>query len=194
MSAIRHVPVDHRCRLGEMARLMVVLAQDDPPASLPADRARLTEIENRIAQGIFNLDDWWELEHMSAPSGLNCPHCGSALFELNDPRILRFRCRAGHAFSALSLLSGQAEARETRFSSIFATLADEATLARRLLGLAGYGDDAVLAAAIDARLALLQREAAQVCEWLQGMAGLVEPDPGRDVLGERVSTAIPESS
>jgi len=64
------------------------------------------EIENRTAQGIFQVDDWWALEHMSIPSGLNCPDCRSALYELKDRRVVRYYCRSGHAFSAQSLLSG----------------------------------------------------------------------------------------
>jgi two-component system chemotaxis response regulator CheB len=108
-SAIRHKAVDHVCKLAEMGSLFVELANDDPSAEQPSNIGRLMEIENRIAEGIFSVDDWWGLEQMSIPSGLNCPNCHSALYELNDKRVLRFRCRSGHAFSAESLLSGQAD-------------------------------------------------------------------------------------
>ncbi len=112
LSAIRHMKVDRICTLDEMARLFVVLANDAPPREPAESLQALMEIENRIAEGIFNVEDWWSLERMSVPSGLNCPNCRSALYELKEPRVLRYRCRSGHAFSAQSLLSGQADARE----------------------------------------------------------------------------------
>jgi two-component system chemotaxis response regulator CheB len=118
-SALRHVDVDHCCKLAEMARPFVMLAKDDSAPDELQGLTKLIEIENHIAEGIFSVDDWWGLEQMSAPSGLNCPNRRSALYELNDKRVLRFRCGSGHAFSAESLLSGQADARETHFSSIF---------------------------------------------------------------------------
>jgi two-component system chemotaxis response regulator CheB len=135
------------------------------------------DIENRIAEGIFNIDDWWGLEQMSTPSGLNCPNCHSALYELNDKRVLRFRCRSGHAFSAQSLLSGQANARETGLSSIFGALIEEATLAKRMLKDRKYREDSNLADGLGSRIETLEREAGHVCEWLRSMTGLVEPEP-----------------
>ncbi len=132
MSAIRHVNVDKVCTLVEMAELFVLLANDDPPQGSEQSAQDLMMIENRIAEGIFNVEDWWALEQISSPSGLNCPSCKSALYELKDQRVLRFRCRSGHAFSAQSLLSGQADAREAHLSSLFGALIEEATLAKRL--------------------------------------------------------------
>jgi two-component system, chemotaxis family, protein-glutamate methylesterase/glutaminase len=92
LSAIRHVTIDYCCNLADMAALLIKLANDDLEQSAPADLDKLIEIENRIAEGIFSVDDWWGLEQMSVPSGLNCPDCRSALYELNDNRVLRFRC------------------------------------------------------------------------------------------------------
>jgi two-component system chemotaxis response regulator CheB len=132
MSALRHVPIDYRCKIAEMASVLNMLANDDP-AGQPADSLEaLSETENRIADGIFNVEDWWQVEQMSTPSGFNCPTCRSALYEIKDPRVLRFRCRSGHAFSALSLISGQADARENLMSAIFGTLIEEVALSKRL--------------------------------------------------------------
>jgi two-component system, chemotaxis family, protein-glutamate methylesterase/glutaminase len=82
LSAIRHIKVDKVCKLDEMARLFVELANDAPPPKPDTSLEKLMEIENRIAEGIFNVEDWWTLEQMSIPSGLNCPNCRSALYEL----------------------------------------------------------------------------------------------------------------
>ncbi|MCA1492197.1 chemotaxis protein CheB [Ensifer sp. NBAIM29] len=174
LSAIRHVSVDRVCTLDEMARLFVELANDAPP---PDDQTlqRLMQIENRIAGGIFRVEDWWELERMSTPSGLNCPYCHSALYELKDHRVLRYRCRSGHAYSAESLLSGQADTREALLSSLFGALIEEATLAKRLRHEPTFSGDA--SEGLDERISSLDREANQVSEWLHLMVGLVEPEP-----------------
>ncbi len=177
LSAIRHVHVDKVCTLDDMARLFVMLANDDPPAEADDSLQKLMEIENRIAEGIFKVDDWWALEQMSMPSGLNCPSCRSALYELKDQRVLRYRCRSGHAFSAQALLSGQADAREAYLSSLFGALIEEATLAKRLRNEPLFAEDLHTAEELANRVDDLDRQANQVTEWLHAMSGLVEPEP-----------------
>lgn len=181
LSALRHVSIDHRCKLADMAILLTELAKDDPDEVELEPVAALMETENRIADGIFNVADWWHLERMSTPSGLNCPTCRSALYELNDRRVLRFRCRSGHAFSALSLLSGQVDARENLMSSIFGVLIEEITLSRQLLDHPEYTSNPQVAGGLPARLSSLEKEAAQICDWLHALTGLVEAEPGVSV-------------
>ena len=45
-------------------------------------------------------------------SPLTCPECHGALTEISDQGFLRFRCHTGHAYSAESLRSSQADAWE----------------------------------------------------------------------------------
>jgi two-component system chemotaxis response regulator CheB len=180
LSAIRHMKVDKVCTLDEMARLFVELANDDPPPESREPLQDLLEIENRIAEGIFKVDDWWALEQLSIPSGLNCPACRSALYELRDQRALRYRCRSGHGFSAQSLLSGQADARESQLSSLFGALIEEATLAKRLRSEPLFAEDAFTAESLASRAGDLHRQADQISEWLHAMTGLVEPEPHWD--------------
>lgn len=177
LSALRHVKVDHTCKLADMAKLLSELAADPPPEPLPDRMNALIEIENRIAEGIFKMEDWWELEQMSVPSGLNCPLCRSALYELTGQPFLRFRCRSGHSFSALTLLSCQVDARENQFSSIFGALTEEITLSKRLMADTVYGGEPHITGGLAARVSSLENEAAQICEWLHTMRGLVEPEP-----------------
>ena len=179
-SALQFAPVDHCCKLRDMAALFADLASDDPAASALPTPSRLTQIEDRIADGIFKVEDWWALEQMSIPSGLNCPDCRSALYEIKDAYLLRFRCRSGHAYSAQSLLSGQADSRETHLASIFGALIEEATLAKRVRGQLDSQAHHRLTRALEERVRSLEGEADQVCGWLHEMAGLVEPEPSSD--------------
>lgn len=157
-SALRHVQVDHRLRIADIARLLVELARDDPSDPPPEGDDGLLAIENRIASGIFNVEDWWGLEQRSVVSGLNCPHCRSALYEIRDSRVLRFRCRSGHAYSAHSLLSAQADGHELQLSTLFGLAIEEATLARPMSGLSESLEDATIGAHLRSRIEMLRCE------------------------------------
>ena len=171
-SALRHVQVDHCLPVAGIAETLVELARDAPSGVAAADRA-VAAIEHRIACGTFGAEDWLALEERSLASGFNCPDCRSALYEIRDARLLRFRCRSGHAWSSLSLLAAQAEAHETQLSFLFGVAMEEAALARRLAAASEAGDDPEFAAGLRARLAFLQRQTQQLSEWLHGMDAAV---------------------
>jgi hypothetical protein len=87
--------------------------------------------------------------------------------QLPDSRILRFRCRAGHAFSAHSLLIAQAEAREVQLSALFGALTEESNLAKRLRTDPGYTDDRDFMSELVRRISAIENQAAQVNDWLR---------------------------
>lgn len=176
-SALRHVPVDHCLPLAGIAQKLVELARDDPSPEDAAPDRELMLIEHRIASGVFSAMDWWGLEQRSIASGLNCPECRSALYEIRDPRFLRFRCRSGHAYSARGLLSAQRDAHETQLSTLFGITAEEAMLAKRLNAASGSTEDPQLAALLRARIELLDREADQIANWLYSSSDAIPP-PG----------------
>lgn len=164
-SALRHVQVDHCLPVAGIADVLVKLACDAPSGSAAEDRT-LTAIEHRIASGIFGIEDWLALEQRSVASGFNCPDCRSALYEIRDPRLQRFRCRSGHAWSPLSLLDAQAEAHESQLSFLFGLAMEEVALARRVGAAPEAREDPAFAAQLRARMDVLQREGEQVAGWL----------------------------
>ena len=179
LSAMRHIRVDHCCRLEAIGPLLAELVAMPPPGD-PPNTTTMLEIEGRIAAGDFRVEDWWQLESLSSPSGLNCPDCRSALYELGDRRVLRFRCRAGHAYSAESLASGQSEARYNLLSTLFGALMEEATILRRLAEATDYASTPTVSTSRRDEAQRLQTQTVQVCDWLRSMAGLVEPEFGKD--------------
>ena len=162
-SALRHVVVDHCATVSDIARLMVILAEDAPGADpgVPA----LLELEGRLADAPTDAAAWALLEQRCRPAGLECPDCRSALYQLGDARLSRFRCRTGHAFGVLSLLSAQAEERERLLSSARGVLLEEAALARRVAGERADAD-APLAASLQQRAQRLEQQALVVAGWL----------------------------
>lgn len=183
LSALRHVDVDHRRNLRAMAPLLVELSSDPWPEREHDMTEKAMKAEVNIAAGAPLADAWREFEKSGTPSGLNCPDCRSALYELADKRLLRFRCRAGHGFTGRSLLHGQTEARENLLSSMFGALIEEAALSERLAQDEGAGTGADRAAdvapgrtALNQHAARLHDHAGRIVAWL-GEGRL--PDPGR---------------
>lgn len=173
-SALRHVAVDQCLPIAGLARELVRLARDDPGTAPAAADPALWRIEHRIACGILRSEDWGELLRYSAASALTCPECRGVLHEIRDPRLLRFRCRPGHAWAALSLAQAQAEAHEAQLSALLDLVLEEGSLAERLGATGEAGDDAGLAAVLAARRDLLQRQGERIAAWLHG-AGSAPP-------------------
>src|SRR5207244_4023289 len=65
-------------------------------------------------------------------SVFSCPECGGALWQMDDDKLVRFRCHVGHAYYAEQLMAGQAEALEAALWTAVRTFRDRATLSRQL--------------------------------------------------------------
>jgi two-component system chemotaxis response regulator CheB len=79
------------------------------------------------------------------PSGFTCPDCGGALWELEDDRILRYRCHVGHAFNGKSLQNRSDEEMERALWTALRSLEESAALRRRMAERAQAGRLAGLA-------------------------------------------------
>jgi two-component system chemotaxis response regulator CheB len=62
----------------------------------------------------------------------SCPACGGVLWELEDPDLLRFRCRVGHAYTADGVVDGQTETVETALWMALRALQERSQLSERL--------------------------------------------------------------
>lgn len=67
---------------------------------------------------------------LGTPSTLCCPSCNGTLWEVEDGGEVRYRCRTGHAFGALSLNAAQNEAVENAVIIALRTLDERADLYR----------------------------------------------------------------
>jgi two-component system chemotaxis response regulator CheB len=117
------------------------------------------------------------LAAIGTPSSLTCPECHGPLWEMNDRSLVRFRCRTGHAFTAESMLSGQAEAVEDALWLAINTLEERALVSDRLAADARNRQHSLMAA----RFAENAQEARQQAEIIRrvvlqtaGAAGIDE--------------------
>jgi two-component system chemotaxis response regulator CheB len=99
------------------------------------------------------------IQKIGKVSTLTCPECHGALWEINDPHVLRFRCHVGHAYSAESLLSGQDTSLELALWSALRALEEKLLLAQRTLERARASNLGKAAAVLERRAAEAEHQA-----------------------------------
>lgn len=127
-SAIENVDVDYILKVTDICKTLTRLASEPVLESKPLTPQ--LDMEANIAQ--FDLDTMQDTQRPGTPSGFACPECSGALWELHDGKLIRFRCRTGHAYSINSLLAEQTDALEVALWSALRALEEKATLTERM--------------------------------------------------------------
>jgi two-component system chemotaxis response regulator CheB len=112
---------------------------------------------------------------LGKPSGLGCPECSGALWEVEDGRLIRYRCRVGHAFAPETLSAKQLESLEDALWVAVRVLEEQAALASRLAKRAAHSGHPSAAERFAEREANARQRAAAVRELLTGERGLNWP-------------------
>src|ERR1700757_1738275 len=72
-------------------------------------------------------------ESNGKPSVFACPECSGVLWELKEERLLRYRCRVGHSYTADSLKSELDESAERALWAAMRSLEEKAAMTRRMM-------------------------------------------------------------
>lgn len=101
---------DYVLPLAGVAHRLVELTGRGPPA-MSVDNAR----RRRAAERVIAEQRTWraggglcaDLSRIAMPTAFACPECNGTLWRVDRTRLLRYRCRAGHAYTASSLVRGR---------------------------------------------------------------------------------------
>jgi two-component system chemotaxis response regulator CheB len=127
-SALAHVDVDHVLPVAGMGGLLGKLVRE-PAAStpeIPLDIRLEAAIAAQELTGM-KVDDM-----LGRPSRFTCPECHGALWEIEDGSLLRYRCHAGHAFTADAVAGAQGEEVDRLLDTLLRAQQERAGLARRM--------------------------------------------------------------
>lgn len=105
LSAIENVRVRHRATIADMGALLERLVRAPAPKRKPTPED--VAVEALIAERVVSDVNTPEALGNRVPH--SCPECGGALWQLSQPKVLRYRCPVGHAFTAATLLETQSE-------------------------------------------------------------------------------------
>ena len=142
LSAIEHVRVDAIRPAEEIATLLVELGGAEPPAIALAGNGSKGGEDAAVAA------DAREPGRMRSTSpampgnasGLTCPECSGALWEVRDHDLVQYRCRVGHVYSLESMLAEQSRSIEAALWAGVAALEERAQLMRRVADRASTGE------------------------------------------------------
>ncbi len=95
-----------RLPVAELAALVHDWARALPGLSGEA-QAGTGELTKEVEMAELAPGAMHDLDRPGIPSGFGCPDCAGALYQIEEGRLLRYRCRVGHAWSAESLLARQ---------------------------------------------------------------------------------------
>ena len=170
-SAIAHVDVDHVLPVNQMPPLLDRLAREPLPEGaldmVPDDGEKPDVAETGDAS-------LWNKDLPDPPSGLTCPECGGALWEMRSGKLLRYRCHVGHAYSAEGLVSEQSRTLEAALWSALRALEESAALRRRMAERARSGTMSMMAEQYQRQAEDAEARAALIRQTLMA------DDPARD--------------
>lgn len=127
-NALDHVDVDHCVPLAELADLLARLVAE-PARELIAIPEEICLEAAIAAQEHVNMDSTDKLGRLSP---FTCPECQGPLWEIEEGRLLRYRCHAGHALTAEAMLSAQGTEAENMIERLLRVHQQRAAMARRI--------------------------------------------------------------
>lgn len=133
-SAINNVKIDHVKGTTAIAQLIIAAALD-----VPSEHPPMTDNDERLRREVALAADPMNANRLELPYGgdarpaaLSCPSCHGTLWEIQEDRVVRYRCQVGHAYSSATLLAAQNRGLEDALWAACRTLDENATLARRM--------------------------------------------------------------
>jgi two-component system chemotaxis response regulator CheB len=105
LSALKQVDVDCSVPIARMGEALLRFVAE-PAGATPA-----IPIDVRLEAAIAaqELGEMVSEDGLGEPASFSCPECQGTLWEIDDPSVLRYRCRVGHAFTAETVLGAKSD-------------------------------------------------------------------------------------
>jgi two-component system chemotaxis response regulator CheB len=133
-SALRHVEVDVCLPINELSNALTQTIQQRATRNPPPPEERRIEpyaTENDLTHDAGS-GGAYVLDAIGKVSGISCPECGGALWELGV-KPPRFRCHTGHSYTAAALFDGQDDTVEEALWVAIRALHEKQLLLGRLI-------------------------------------------------------------
>lgn len=127
-SAIANVEVDHILTLQNIPDVILERVEQTPSliTEVPADLL----LEVPISENAITPPQ--TMAKIGQPVAHSCPSCGGPLWQIGNPKTLRYRCHVGHAFTGLTLVEEQNEATEKALWIALRTLEERGRLLKSM--------------------------------------------------------------
>jgi two-component system chemotaxis response regulator CheB len=129
-NALESGVVDYSLPILKIASLLVKLSSNSTVT--PIKLARENSMKSKIIGGQDYITEEKTLEQIGAASVFSCPECNGTLWEINEEKITRFRCRIGHAYGIESLLVAHTDSLERIMWIAVRALEESASIAKRI--------------------------------------------------------------
>ncbi|HEU4411307.1 MAG TPA: chemotaxis protein CheB [Polyangiaceae bacterium] len=163
-SAIDNVQVDHVLGVADIGAFVLQSAHE-----LLSEAPAMAENDERLGREVAVAIDPTDANRLEQPYGpdakpaaLSCPSCRGTLWEIQEGKVVRYRCQVGHAFSSAALLAAQNRGLEDALWAACRTLEENATLARRLSARAEASGNHLARAKFDAKAQSASERAALI--------------------------------
>jgi two-component system, chemotaxis family, protein-glutamate methylesterase/glutaminase len=122
-SAISRVNIDYVRSSDEIGPLICQLVRQEVDAA-----ASLGDDETDVSEGLISA---LRMNGIRSPTPFICPECHGALWEVNDGKVVSYRCHVGHGFGVDTLLKLQATEIEQALWSSVRGFEEQAALQKR---------------------------------------------------------------
>ncbi|MCU1307288.1 MAG: chemotaxis protein CheB [Acidobacteriaceae bacterium] len=125
--ALQRADPDYCLALDEIPGVLERLVSE--PSSTP--QRGVMENKRKIAQKLSNRAA--APEENKELTGLTCPDCHGAIWEVREGRLVHFKCRIGHSYSPQSMVDAHSESLERAMWAALKNLEENIALTRRLV-------------------------------------------------------------
>jgi len=187
-SAMAHVDPDHVAAAVDIAPLIVAACQRHTSQGTRMNTRKTTPLAAETEPTTIPA----MIERYGLASGLTCPDCGGALWEIAGDTPVRYQCHVGHKYSPAALDEGQWRAADEAVWTAIRMFEEHAELRRRLGRQAGESGLHAVAMGYRETAATSERHARALQRLVANrVSPLAQPRRPRTVRGPRRSKAAP---